>query len=204
MKSLRPRTAARPLLIAFAAVVFTLTSGSFVHAQRLPPGSGRDLSANERDALARELEAKRKPESAKRDPSAIMAEINEDFERLRAINEGFKQTAASDTAPDHGAITQQAAEVKKRATRLDANLSGLPKSEKGEKRPKYTAPADDAQMKASLKTLNEVLTSFLTNPVFSDIGTLDPQLVTKARRDLENTLTLSEVVRKGAEKLAKH
>jgi hypothetical protein len=47
------------------------------------------------------------------------------------------------------------------------------------------------------------MTSFLSNPVFSDMGTLDNQLALKARRDLEDMIELSEVVRKGAEKLSK-
>ena len=58
-------------------------------------------------------------------------------------------------------------------------------------------------MKSLLSSLNDLMTSFLTNPVFSDMGTLDNQLAAKARRDLESLIDLSDVVRKGAEKLGK-
>jgi hypothetical protein len=47
------------------------------------------------------------------------------------------------------------------------------------------------------------MTSFLTNPVFSDMGTLDNQLALKARRDLEYVIDLSEVLKSGADKLSK-
>ena len=59
-------------------------------------------------------------------------------------------------------------------------------------------------MKVLLSSLNGVISSFLTNPVFSDMGTLDNQLALKARRDLVNLIELNEVVKKGADKLGKH
>lgn len=203
MKPHRPHTAASPRLpLMFAAFALCLAAAAAASAQPRPPGSGRDLGDSERDILAREAETNRKREAPKKDPNAVMAEVNEDFAALRALGDELKKASEAQDPVDHAAASRTSSEVKRRATRLEANLAGLPKDDKG-KRAKYSAPADDAQVRASLKTLGEVLTAFLTNPVFSDVGTLDPQLAVKARRDLEAVLALSEAVRKGTEKLAK-
>lgn len=139
-----------------------------------------------------------------RDPRDVMAEVNEDFTRLRALGDELKKAADDLSAAGRRAVAQAAAEVRKRAARLDKNLIGLPRPEKGGARPpKEAAATDAARLGASLKALDETLTSFLTNPVFSDVGTTDPQLAVKARRDLDGLLALSEVVKKSAEKLAK-
>ena len=182
------------ILLAAASFAAVLAAGVTAHAQ----GGIRDVNRSERTMSALEKES-----AARRDPKTVMAEINEDFGRLRAISEGLPK-ANSPAAPlDYKSISLQSAEVKKRATRLRTNLSGLPKPEKEEKRQKQDVPLDDAQMKETLSSFGELMSAFLNNPVFSDMGTLDTQLALKARRDLDGLIDMCEVVRKGADKLSK-
>lgn len=194
------RSRAPRLLLAGAALSVLLAAGANAQQVRSsrPAPPGRDLSGGERTLSALEKESNAK----KRDPKDVMAEINEDFGRLRAINEGFHQKAAP-AALDYKAISLNTTEVKKRAARLKTNLSGLPKPEKEEKRQKAEVPADDAQMKALLSSFGELMNAFLSNPVFSDMGTLDAQLALKARRDLDSLIEMCDVVRKGADQLGK-
>jgi hypothetical protein len=159
----------------------------------------RDLSDSERALSSLESTNKR----TKRDAQTIMAEVNEDFARLRALNDELKSAVASSTELNYKAISGNATEIKQRGTRLKTNLAALPTSEKQEKQPKQNVPLDDAEMRGLLSTTNEVLTAFLTNPIFSDMGSLDNQLAMKARRDLEHVIELSDVVRSGADKLSK-
>jgi hypothetical protein len=159
----------------------------------------RDTSSTERTLGALENESRR----AKRDAQTIMAEVNEDFARLRAINDDLKGVVASSATPNYKLLSDEAIEIKKRGNRLKGNLAALPKGEKEEKPPKEAVPTDDAQLRALLTTVNTALTSFLNNPVFSDMGTLDNQLALKARRDLEYIIDLSDVVKNGADKLSK-
>lgn len=194
-----------PLAIASAACIFSAAPG--VRAQSPPTRQRpmRDLSASERDIRALELEAAPK-KSLKSDPTrvnSILAEINKDIDRLRAINAEALKIRKTEAALDLKAVAEVAAEIRKHAARLDKNLTGLPKPEKGEKRQKDATPTDDARIKASFKSLNEALTSFLANPIFR-MHTLDVKFATKARQDLNGILSLSEAVRKGAESLAKH
>ena len=149
------------------------------------------MSSAERNVRAMEIGA-----GTPKDSKTIMAEINEDFDRIRAINEDVKTATSSNASLSYKSISDRAVELKKRATRLKADLTGLPKATAEEKHQKPSVPPDEAQMRSLLSSLNGVMTSFLSNPVFSDMGTLDNQLALKARRDLEDMIELSEVVKK--------
>ena len=184
------------ILAPVLTIVVLLALGVTAHGQRNI--QGRDLSTAERDISSLE-NASRK---TKRDAQTILAEVNEDFERLRAINEDLK-TAGAPTAPlSYKALSDSALEIKKRGSRLRSNLSALPKGEKEEKL-KTAVPLDASEMKGLIAMTTDALTNFLTNPVFSDMGTLDNQLALKARRDLEQVIGLSDVLKSGADKLIK-
>jgi hypothetical protein len=174
-----------------------LATGASAYAQKSAPQ--RDVSSAERNVRAMEIGA-----GPPRDSKTILNEVNEDFGRIRAINEEIKTTASTSGPLNCRSLSETSVEIKKRATRLKSNLAGLPKTENEEKRRKENVPLDEAQMKLLLSSLNGVITSFVSNPVFSDMGTLDNQLALKARRDLEYLIELCEVIKKGADKLGKH
>ncbi len=195
MKPRRPRINKNFLIIVpIALVVFAAAQSAY--GQKVAPQ--RDMSGAEQNVRAMEIGA-----STPKDSKTIMTEVNEDFDRIRAINEEVKTATSSNTSLSYKSISDSAVEIKKRATRLKANLTGLPKADKEEKHQKQNVPLDEVQMRSLLSSLNGVMTSFLSNPVFSDMGTLDNQLAFKARRDLEGLIELSDVVKKGAEKLGK-
>lgn len=181
-----------------AAMYFAviLATGVTAYGQKTAPQ--RDMSSAERNVRAMEIGA-----GTPKDSKTILAEVNEDFERLRAINDEVKNASLPGSAVNYKTILGNSLEIRKRATRLKTNLTGLPKAENEEKRRKDSVPADEAQMKSLLSSLNGVMTSFLSNPVFSDMGTLDNQLALRARHDLEDLIELSDVLKKGAEKLGK-
>jgi hypothetical protein len=186
-------------LLAAAALSAVLAAGVAAHAQGSKNMPTRDLSGSERDLSALERESS----GPKRDAKTVLAEINADFERLRAINEGLRQANSPAGPLDYKTLSLKSAEVKKHATRLRTNLTGLPKPEKEEKRQKESVPLDDVQMKALINSFGELMSAFLNNPVFSDMGTLDTQLALKARRDLDGLIEMCEVVRKGADQLGR-
>ena len=47
--------------------------------------------------------------------------------------------------------------------------------------------------------LGTLVYSFIDNPFFKEISVVDAQLTVKARRDLEDIITLSEQIRKSGE-----
>lgn len=199
------KSAMSALTIIAAVAIITLTSATPLRAQiggqvGSGPGlSGRDRDINNREAEMSNLERQGKPAS-KRDPQMIMAEVNEDFDRLRAIDEEMQTTLSSKTALDYKHVADTSAEVKKRATRLKTNLT-FPAG-KDERRQKIEDPGAD--LKLSVAVLEGLIKSFITNPIFSDSGGLDAQLAGKAKRDLDNIIEFSDKVRKSAEKMSKN
>ena len=157
-----------------------------------------DMSGRERNIRALEIGA-----NSPKDSKTILAEVNEDLERLRAINDEFKRANSSSESLNYKSIAEHSVEIKKRGNRLRANLAGLPKPGKEDKHPKQNIPSDEPEMRSLLSTVNKVMTGFLANPVFSDMGALDNQLALKARIDLDYLIELSDIVKKGSEKLRK-
>lgn len=196
MRYVCAKSAISALTLIAATVISMLWSVTPLRAQG--GLSDRDRNINDRTAEMSDLE--RRNARAKRDPQAILAEVNEDFNRLRAIDEEMKTGLASNSALDYKHVAVSSAEVKQRATRLKTNLT-LPEP-KGEKRAKVEEPGAD--LKPALTTLESFLNSFLTNPIFSDSGDLDARLAGKAKLDLDSILELSEKVRKSAEKISKN
>lgn len=175
---------------------FTLLALALVAANAMPVNAQktRDLDRREERLTALERETERK-----RDPKEVLVEVNEDLSRLNALNEGLSTMAATSTQPlNYKDIVESLAEIKKRATRLKSSLA-LPPEHNEEKSAGFK-DAEKAELQLGLTTLNKLLAGFLHNPIFSDSGPLDMRLAAKARRDLEDTIVLSEKLRKNAEK----
>ena len=196
MRNATHSPSAKLLPVPVLAVVVLFALGVTAKGQRVI--EGRDLSSAERDIRVLESATS----NTKRDAKTIMAEVNDDFARLRVINDEIKNAASSTTPLNFKAISDNGLEIKKRGARLRTNLAALPKAEKEDKQ-KQSVPTDEAQMRSLLLSVNTTLTRFLNNPVFSDLGTLDNKLALQARLDLEYVISLSDVVKNGADKLAK-
>lgn len=184
-------------LSALSCITLMLGMVANVYCQKTAPQ--RDMSDAERNVRALEIGA-----ANPKDTKTVLGEVNEDFTRLRAINDDMKAAAAPAGAINYKTISDEAVEMKKRGARLRINLAGLPKADKDEKRAKENVPQDEVQMRALLASVSALMSGFLSNPVFSDMGTLDNQLALKARRDLDALIDLSDVVKKGADKLGKN
>ena len=156
----------------------------------------REDKIREHEAQMKNLDLER---TRSRDPQVILAQVNEDFNRIKALNAEVIQANITASAPDYKAITEATDEIKKRAVRLKANLA-LPASGKEEKRSKGQT---DEQLKSQLTRLNDVISKFAANPVFKGTGAVDPQLGAQARLDLESIIDLSDRLKKDVEKFSK-
>ena len=182
-------------LAAFACVL-SIAPSLRAQAVRTLPENVPQQGDPDRQVRAQEIEAERR----RRDPQLILAEVNEDFSRLRAISEEMKLAISSKAAPDYQRIEDSSVEIKKRAVRLRGNIV-FPPPPKDEKRQK-TDPGDE--FLPLLTAMDRLLTSFLTNPIFSDTGEVDPLLANRARYDLEDMIKLSDKLKKSADKMQKN
>lgn len=182
------------------AGVFVCISATSPQAQgRLPSTmSERNRNLMDRETQITLLERGAK-ETAKREPQLLLQEINEDFARLQVVNNEVKLKASANPVLDFKYVSDAASEIKKRSSRLRTNLV-FPESSNTDKREK-TPPTEG--LKSRLTTLDRLIRSFVTNPVFTDVGVINAELAAKARGDLDEIVDLSDKVKKHAAKLSK-
>jgi hypothetical protein len=163
----------------------------------LPGTSGAVIVGSDKDAESLDP-------SERQRARMIQEQLQDDFLKMQLIhNEMMTRTFTPGRAPDYGYISDTTGEIKKRANRLKNNL-GLPASKEVEKeREKYKVVADAAQLKQALTRLDELMMSFVGNPVFQKTRTIDVEQSNKALRDLLGIIEFSQGISKDAERLNK-
>lgn len=155
-----------------------------------------DLENRQRDLWNLER-AKRRPADKKRDARPAYQQVSEDFEKLQLSSYNLSGAVESVPVLNYGLIQDEAAEIRKRAARLMTALQ-LPEVEREQKEKKRVEELPAQDLKSNVASLDELVKSFVWNPVFQQSGLVDVENSTKARRDLEGILKLSEQIRKSA------
>lgn len=190
------------LLILFAAPVFS---------QSVPAGGppAIDTSANaerirQQDMSRREWQLRNfgtEPPAAAKDErqvKALMAQTEEDFTRILTLHNEIARALTAKQDLNYQFVSEAAAEIKKRASRLQSTLAlhlaadDAPVKEKS-----------DPEMKDSLIKLCNEIRSFVTNPIIENPNTIDANQLVRARRDLESLIQLSALIKKDADKISK-
>lgn len=129
---------------------------------------------------------------------ALMAQTEEDFTRILTLHNEIARAIASKDALNYHFLSEAAAELKKRGTRVQSTLVlGL----SNEDAPvKVTA---EPEMKDSLIKLCKEIRAFVTNPMIENPNTVDAQQLVRAKQDLESFIQLSGLIKKDADRLAK-
>ncbi len=151
-------------------------------------------SARERDLMYRELGLRNLERVDRRSPEErrlAMAKIKEDFRQIQVLNNDVMRSLASGQTPDYKLIVKATDEIKKCALRLKTNLY-LPESEKEAKLIKPQNDKHQPQLAPALSSIDSLIASFVANPIFKSSGVIDVQFSAKARRDLDQIITLSE------------
>jgi uncharacterized protein YdhG (YjbR/CyaY superfamily) len=195
-------------LLTAAIVIIAASFSSPVSAQQPgpPPGGGdKNLGSdvmpgvkgrsNEMERVKRDIEKPEKKKSAEE----TFPQIKEDFEQIQSVNSNVLQATASGAALDYARISDAAAEIKKRATRLKSNLFGT----ENEKQSKEKEEKVQQDLKTLLPALDDAINSFVHSPMFQNTKVVNPEDSAKARHDLEIVIKLSTRVGKEAERLKK-
>lgn len=205
--------------LAAACAFVLLTFGAGARAQQTPPAdptqqdsfNRRDL--RDREAALRTRAAAEVKPAYEPNPALRLEQIKDDYGRIQMLNNELRRAAHSAAAPDYKRIASAAADVRKRASRLRANLAFPEPDEEADARedsdkdPDATrkdaeASDDDARVKTFLTSLDESVVSFVNNPVFRS-SALDAPQAARASRDLARIIELSAEIRKAAERLAR-
>ena len=199
------------LHIVFASFMAATTAIVPIHAQ-LPlaegPTKDRTRDENERDleeriAYQRMMASLAEKQRKKRDPKLALAELQEDFKSIQAVNLEMVRTLSKGGRLDLKFVANSAAEIKKRAARLKINLV-LPEPESEVKRPpqQETVMTLD-QLKWSMLALGKLVYAFVKSPFFKEIDVVNQQEGMKVRQNLEEIIELSQRIKKNSENLNK-
>ena len=184
------------------ALAFPPLCATCAFAQRSPADMAardRAMRANERAIMRSEPD-----ESTKLERRRATLQLMEDFKRLQITNKEVQREALVKDVLDYGRIAELIADINKRAKRLKTNLVVTTVTDDKEKEEKYkSAPGDSQQMRSSLMMLDELILSFIGNPLFKQAGSAEKEHLAKVGSDLAAIIELSSSIKKGAEKLKK-
>lgn len=209
-----PAVSTRARLARLAATAALLLSASAAVAARqfAPAPSARRNTDIERirDQQQREAQLRRKPEGVEHAPDeravkAAVKQLGEDFRRIQVIRNDVARSLVGGGALDHARVSEQAAEVRKRALRMQTYM-GLHDPKEGERRRQHDAGAaapGEGELKQALVRLCRRIDSFVASPRFKSPGVVDVGGDAKAGRDLREIISLSEAVREGASRLGR-
>jgi hypothetical protein len=159
--------------------------------------------AERRMEMDRVMESTRRPAiSTQRQSPALIMQIKEDFNLIQLTYNEMVRLAFTDRGLDYESLSEKAGDIMKRATRFRANInfSQLKDEKKIQKNPNAV---DGEQLKASLLMLKHSISSFVNNPLFQNLGSIDIALSDKASRDLRDIIELSDSIKKTAKRLGK-
>jgi hypothetical protein len=205
----------RTLIISVAAFTFALFMPSSLAAQSRPNPPSRNSSVPssadamremlEREMKIRRLEMERETNNKKPSLEAskeTIKQVNDDFAQIQGINAEIMRDYVAGSPPDYKHISEAMAEIRKRASRLRTNLL-LPASDDIESEPATSEAASKRPGRSPLLDLNDLISSFVTNPIFKNADTIDLDLGLKAKRDLASIVDLSDRISRSAHKLNK-
>ncbi len=133
---------------------------------------------------------------------AIVAQVEQDFDRIQVVNDEIKLIATANTGFNYKNLTEMTAEIRKRAKRLKDAIN-LPPPDETQANLKKLDQIANEEMKAALLLLHDRIRSFVNNPLFQTPNWIDIKLGARASRDLETIIELSGTIRKNAERLNK-
>ncbi len=193
-------------------IALLLTVAAPALAQRTTPGPPPiDKHSNrarqrQQDEASREWQLRNFGNSAvtkdRRRLQALMAQTEEDFNRLLTLHNDIARVLSSTKPLDYQFISDATAEIRKRASSIQSNLVlSLPENEI--KQVDTPAQTNEKEMKDSLVKLCKQIRSFVTNPVIEQPNMIDAEKLETAKRDLESVIQLSAHLKREADSFGK-
>ena len=190
------------LMFSFAAPVLAQTgpAGPPPTEHRINTDRVRQQDMSKREWQLRNFGKEPGSPGDRRRVEALMAQTQEDFNRILTLHNEIARALSSKNALNYGFVSEATAEIKKRAGRVQSTLKLEP--EEG-----YTGlkveEIDESQMNDALIKLCKQIRSFVTNPMIENPNTVDAQQLLKARHDLDAVIHLSGQIKKDADRLKK-
>lgn len=193
---------------AFAAVALllaiplaSLAQGSVPTAPNVDPEAARIRDEKQREMQLRNLEGEASPRANDKAVKAALDQLNQDFKRIQIIRNDIAHAIKVDGTLDYKRVSDETAEVKKRALRMQSYLA-LRGSGTDVKDQAGQVEYDDKQLKDALVKLCRRIDSFVANPKFTSPLVADVGGTAAATRDLREIIALSLSIKSSAERLS--
>lgn len=194
-------------------IILLLSVSAPAFAQRSAPGGPppidkRNNAARQRqqDEQSREWQLRNfgNPSVIKdrRKLEALMAQIEEDFNRVMSLHNEIVRALDSKKPLDYHFVSEATGEIRKRASSIQTNINLTPAAEEI-KPAELKANTNEVEMKDSLIKLCKQIRSFVTNPVIEQPSLIDADKLAAAKRDLESVIQLSTQLKRDADLLSK-
>ncbi len=132
---------------------------------------------------------------------ALMAQIEEDFNRMLSLHNEIVRAIDSAKPLDYHFVSEATGEIRKRASSIQTNINLTPAPEEI-KPAELTANTNEVEMKDALVKLCKQIRSFVTNPVIDQPNLIDADKLAVAKRDLESVIQLSTQLKRDADHLS--
>jgi hypothetical protein len=197
------RLSLRSVALGAASLTLLLSASATVSGRQT--GVERILRERQRVMTGRRIEEglRRPAERARREEEERLAfaQIEEDYVRIQIVNKELAESTSVPGELDLKLVAKSTSEIVKRGQRLLHNLA-LPELTADVERVKVPARGQ-AQLQPSLLMLRRLIDRFVRSPLFREVNVIDAQASTRARRDLEGIIELSERLKKECEELDK-
>jgi hypothetical protein len=171
-------------------------------ADRSNPDRERQLDRSNREWQLRNFGNQPDSQPDRKQLEALMAQTEQDFNRILTLHNEIARAISSKRDLDYHFVSDATTEIRKRASRLQSTL-GLREQAKEQQNTKDGAETNSAHLETALVNLCKYIKNFVTNPMIETPSTVNAEQLTRARRDLESLIQLSEQIRKDADKLSK-
>jgi len=206
---------AKNLVQLLAVAIFSLCLTRTAPAQEKPAGLGPPPNNNPNLADRARQVAEGRLRSAEVDAGtdeknqklvqAAIANMKEDFKRIQVLRNDIARNLVARKPLDYQLISEQTAEINKRASRLNLYMQA---HDAGGEKENDSDELKDGEIVRALVRLCKLIDSFTENPALKNAATVDAKDVAKAKenkanadRDLLAIVKLSNRLRKESEKL---
>jgi hypothetical protein len=189
------------LAIPLASLAQQSGVGSVPAGPHTDPEAARIRDEKQREMQLRNLEASA-AHSNEKAVRAALDQLNQDFKRIQIIRNDIAHAVKVEGALDYKRVSDQTAEVRKRALRMQSYLA-LRDPGADVKDQAGQVEYDDEQLKGALARLCKRIDSFVANPKFTSPLVADVGGTANASRDLREIIALSAVIKSSAERLSR-
>ena len=162
-------------------------------------------AARIRDEQRREMQMRgtgiSSPRADERSVKAAAEQLNEDFKRIQVIRNDIAHALKVEGVLDYKRVSGQAAEVRKRALRMQTYLALRDKGADERGGATRADAGGDGDVKEALVKLCKRIDSFVANPRFTSPDVVDVDATARARRDILEIIALSGEIKSDAERL---